>query len=162
MTTEDLKQLSQSLKVIKKMGVIQSVTLHSGWEDQRKAIVKHMEIIPHEIGIDTWEVMNKTKLKQDLLVFCNVLMYVREPYVALKNIFASCKYLLLQDIIIRNRGENIFGDDGDCMRYSFGEIKSNYIMAFNLKMFENRVVFFNPYIDDNKNLHFITLMKGDL
>lgn len=111
---------------------------------------------------DDWDIRYPSNEYFDILYFANVFMYISNPQEAFKNVFASCRYLLLQDIITCDRGANIFGCDGDCMRFKYGQYNSNYKEAFDLFQYEHRVRWFIPYLSENKNLHFITLMQGDL
>ncbi len=165
MTTEDLNKLNDALKLIRMQNIIyaRSVAIHSPWDAQIEAIELCLGFKPDIITKEDWNVLDASFDKHyDLLFFSNVLMYVNDPFVALHNIFKSCRYLLLQDLIIRDRGDQIFGTDGDCMRFSHGDFVSNYGFAFDLKKELYPTVFFIPYIDDGQYLHFITLIKGDL
>ena len=70
----------------------------------------------------------------------------------------------MQDRITRNRGNDgsVFCDDGDCMRYSIGDIKSNFEGAFDMLRVNEQVVFCYPYPDDGKFIHIVALLKGFL
>lgn len=162
MTPTDLVELEKALLLIKKIGLqAENIAIHSPWEEQTLAIIEMFDSVPKILDIDKWHLNNTHNESYDILILANVLMYCNSPTLAINNIFNSCKYVLIQDVIIRNRGENIFGTDGDCMRYCHGEIKSNFDKAYDLAFWRRREVFFIPYFE-RENLHFITLMKGNI
>lgn len=164
MTQADLVQLKDALRMVKEMGIIgadESIAIHSAWPEQAEAMRETFGERIRLLNKDVWNIKNgKTKEIFGLLVFCNVFMYINTPEVAFKNVLGSCRYLLIQDIIKRDRGPKIFGSDGDCMRYTYGGIKSNYAKAFDIGNVGN-VIRFVPYIDDKRWVHFIALITHE-
>ncbi len=166
MTQTDLVKLKEALIEVKQMGIVgaeDGIAIHSAWPDQAEAMKETFGEKVRLLNKDMWNIKDgRTKEMFGLLVFCNVFMYISTPELAFKNVLGSCKYLLIQDIIRRDRGPKIFGSDGDCMRYEYGKLKSNYAKAFDLAVFKEQIIKFTPYIDSNEWLHFISLMKGNL
>jgi hypothetical protein len=161
MTSADLVQLKEALALVKETGIVKPgdrVGIHSPWAEQVGAMKDAFGDGVIKITRDEWDI-KVTDLKRsfDLLVFCNVFMYIDEPAVAFENVLNSCRYLLIQDIIKRDRGPEIFGSDGDCMRYEYHEFKSNYTKAFDIGK-AGRVIRFVPYADDGINVHFVAVM----
>jgi hypothetical protein len=165
MTATDLIKTKEAFRLINKFGIIKPdalIGIHSGIDEQHKAASRIFpKAIFNFINKEQWDINNgQYDTRHDLLCFFNVFHYIPEPASAIMHVLRSCRYLLVQDLIIRDRGENIFGTDGDCMRYSFGMLKSNYPEALNMGLFWHKFEFFYPYIDDKKNVHFIALIKG--
>jgi hypothetical protein len=165
MTEKDLIEIQDGLELLKYTKLVKrgdKVGIHSGWPKQADAIISILEIVPEIITINEWHIEHYNFNKYDLLCFFNVFHYIKYPMNAFKNVFNSCRYLLIQDLIVRDRGDNILGLDGDSMRYSFDQIRSNYHKSFDISKFRSRIIIFSPYIDDGQYLHFISLMKGNL
>lgn len=163
MTTKDLIMLREALDVIRVQNVvIGSIAIHSPWTPQSEAIFEILKITPDVLTEPVWDITTGPLDRQyELMVFCNVFHYMKNPEAAFKNVLTSCRYALIQDIIIRDRGVNaILGDDGDSMRYCIPPILSNLSGSFDLTPLKDRMVFFMPYTDDGKNTHFITMIKG--
>jgi hypothetical protein len=162
MTQTDLLILKGVLLKIKTMGILspgKKVAIHSPWKEQYSAMKEVFGDGVTELTQDDWDI-KKEKLEGrfGLLVFCNVFMYIDQPAIAFENVLSSCNYLIVQDIIKRDRGPLIFGIDGDCMRYEYGSIKSNYEKAFDISK-AGEVIDFIPYKDNKEHLHFIAIMK---
>lgn len=170
MTKADLIKLKEALTMVKEMGIVKAeegIAIHSAWTEQTEAMKYVFGNTVKVLSKNEWDIKDgKLKSMLGLLVFCNVFMYIDQPAIAFGNVLGSCKYLLIQDIIIRNRGLNIFGGDGDCMRYEYHELnelnsnyaKSNYTKAFDIGK-AGKVIKFMPYVDDIVNMHFIALMR---
>jgi hypothetical protein len=111
-----------------------------------------------------WDITQPNENKYDLIFAGNVLMYISESKKAIDNVLACCKWFLLQDIIIRWRGSNEFGGDGDCMRYYHKELgtKSINSVCFDISYLGDKIIYFKEYEDERNNISFITLIKGNL
>lgn len=166
MTTTDLKRTEEALDVIRLSGILKpevTIGLHSCNGAQRMAVLNAFpdgNLIT--INQEDWDILTGRNGFFGLLCFFNVFHYMDDPVKAFENVLNSCRYLLVQDLMIRNRGTDIFGADGDCMRYSYKDIKSNFEGAFDLSVMKNRIVFFIPYVENFQSLHFISLIKGNL
>lgn len=162
MTPKDLIMLREALAVIhaQKM-VIGKVAIHSPWGPQTATVKDIMKVQPDEIEKTDWDITaGPHTTDYDLMIFCNVFHYIKTPARAFANVLKSCRYLLIQDIIIRDRGvDGILSTDGDAMRYCIPPIGSNYGGAFDLTPMKDRMVFFMPYIDSGVAIHFIALIK---
>lgn len=171
MTLTDLEKTTEALIIIKRSGIIQPdavIGIHSPWPDQIEQI---KSVFPESVlhtyfyrDEQKWDILEESKGFHDLLCFQNVFHYINAPEIAFKNVFNSCRYLLFQDRIIRDRGKKntIFCDDGDCMRYRIGPVKSNFESAFDLLSLNSNIVFCTPYLDDGLFIHVIALFKGFL
>ena len=110
-----------------------------------------------------WNLMEKGNNTYDIIFASNVFMYIKEPKIAIENVLDCCKWFVLQDLITYYRGDiNGFARDGDCMRYSYGELKSNYDLAYDLSCMGGKIFFFKHYFIPTNNINFITLIKGNL
>lgn len=162
MTQTDLLILKGALLNGKINGIVaqgKKVAIHSPWKEQYVAMKEAFGDGVIELTRDDWDILKeKQEGRFGLLVFCNVFMYIDQPAIAFDNVLASCDYLIVQDIIKRDRGPGIFGSDGDCMRYEYGSIKSNYENAFDIRK-AGEVVNFYAYKDNGEHLHFIAIMK---
>lgn len=115
-----------------------------------------------EITRNEWDFLNSSEEKHQTIFAANVFHYIPYPYIAFENIFKSCEYLIIQDLIYRPRGKDSeFGTDGDCMRYSLYEDRSEQLTAFDLTIYDSRIIWYDVY-NDGDSKHFIALMKGDL
>lgn len=164
MTETDLYQTKKSLELIKilKLGSVCRIGAHSCNDSQISVIKDIIQMTPEAITKNEWDITQNKYNYFDLLCFFNVFMYIDNPKIAFNNVFNSCKYLLIKDVIIRDRGDNILGDDGDSMRLSYKKLRSNFKNSFDLSIFKKRIIFFIPYIDNQIHIHFICLMKGNL
>lgn len=164
MTPTDLIKTVEAFRLIQALGIIKNddrIGIHSGIKEQIEAAsVVFQEAHINLFSIKDWDIMHGEYNEHDLFCFFNVFHYIPDPFKAFTNVLNSCKYLLIQDLVIRDRGENIFGQDGDCMRYEMNGLKSNYRNAFNLGIYRNRILFFSPYLENKINVHFIALIKG--
>jgi hypothetical protein len=96
--------------------------------------------------IDDWDIGSSCGFGFDLVVAHNVLHYMREPARVLANLMRSGRYVWIQDLIDRDRGELGFASDGDAMRYSFTpHFKSGYEGAFDLAAIAGHVTDFHAY-----------------
>lgn len=115
-----------------------------------------------EITQNDWDFLNPSEKKHQTIFVANVFHYIPYPDIAFENIFKSCEYLIIQDLIYRPRGEDSeFGADGDCMRYSLYDDRSGQPTAFDLTIYDNRIIWYDVY-NDGESKHFIALIKGDL
>ena len=96
----------------------------------------------------------------------------KNPERWLKNIFNSCKFVIIQDIIDRKQNDDDKGmrsqlslaDSGDSMRYSFSHLNqiSQSRVKYDISNFKNRVLNVNFYKTESPNSkHFICSLKGD-
>lgn len=125
-----------------------------------------------------WDLNDKIPVKFDLLIVNNVFMYSNNPELWFGNVFNSCKFLIVQDLINRKRGgedndyTNQFHktvDDGDededSMRYSFSHLDQNSLskIQYDLsKKFANRIINVEFYKTNNVNgKNFICAFRGD-
>jgi hypothetical protein len=111
---------------------------------------------------DIWDITQPNAIRTDLIYASMVMHYIADPANAFVNIAASCKYLLIQDLIRRDRSSDCteFGSDGDCMRYTFRtERASSGIEAFDLESLPFEIVYFKAYTDGDDSRHFIALIK---
>lgn len=166
MTETDLIRTIEALNAIRFCGILKpdvKIGLHSCNNAQRNAVLNAFpdgKLIT--INKEDWDILTGDAGAFGLLCFFNVFHYMPDPVKAFLNVLNSCSYLLIQDLMIRNRGNNTFGEDGDCMRYAYGEIKSNFQNAFDLSVMKDRILFFTPYVENVQNLHFISVIKGNL
>ena len=111
-----------------------------------------------------WDITNPNEDKYDIIFAASVLMMVTESEKAIENILNSCKWFFLQDLIIRWRSGHEFGTDGDCMRYYVKGLSSkpDYPNAFDLSYLGDKIIHFKEYKDENKNISFVALIKGNL
>jgi len=107
MTKTDLIKLEEALVMVKEMGIVKpraKVGIHSPWIEQYFAMKKAFGDVVEVMTKDVWDIEDrKLTMAYDLLVFCNVFMYTDQPAVAFANVLESCKLLLVQDIIKRDR-----------------------------------------------------------
>lgn len=162
MTDKDLDIFRETLETIRLTGMVSGdIAIHSPWPEQINAVTEYFG----EASVITrqeWDIsMVSYPSKLDLLIMNNVMMYISNPLTTFCNVLKSCNYLLIQDIISRDRGNNeILGGDGDAMRYCFPPVKSNFKKALDLNILKNQIIFLYPYTDNHVNIHFIALMKG--
>jgi hypothetical protein len=165
MTNTDLAHIKEVLKLLKVAGLIDGndkIAIHSGWDEQISAIHDAFGINPILLTMNEWDFNLSSGLKFDLLCAFNNFMYISNPKECFENVFKSCKYVLIQDTITRNRGVDVFAGDGDCMRYSYGDIVSNYPKSYDLSVYKDRMILFYPYTEADLHIHFIALLRGDL
>lgn len=133
----------------------------------------------HTHTINTWNLNNTINTIYDLIIINHTMMYSNNPEKWFKNIFNSCKFVIITDIINRKRG-GTFGDMShqcndttdttDCMRYNFSHLgkfsKSN--VSFDVSKYKNRIydiTFYNTPLtkEDPYNLpeSFICAFQGD-
>jgi hypothetical protein len=115
-------------------------------------------------NIDTWDFSQPCLTKTDLLIIQNVFHYSPDPELWFENCIAGCKELWVQDLMIRPRGPNGLGEDGDKMRYRFHQPVPE---TFDLKVLEDRMHEFWFYDAGTLRagltcINFITAMRGDL
>ena len=110
-----------------------------------------------------WDLNNKSTDKYNVIVAMNVFHYSYAPTLWFKNVFNSCSYFWLQDLIKRDRGPRQLGADKDAIRYQLSpKIISNYMGAFDLNRYKKRMLHFKTYKDPKNSIHFICNMKGDI
>ena len=172
MVPEDYEQMQKHFPLWKKDQNFHEICLLSPNLDEYKLIkVLFPKANIYICSIKNWNLKEESKKKYDLVCAMNVFHYSDNPDIWFKNVFQSCRYFWLQDLIIRCRSEKglpfQLGKDGDAMRYCFlPEIRSTFENAFNLSVFKLRILNFYAYpvkgIVGNESLHFICNMKGDL
>lgn len=104
-------------------------------------------IINH-YNISTWNLNRSNENYYDLILACNVFHYAPDPQLWFTNVMKSCDAFWIQDLINRNRGSSFkhqFGDDNDCMRYSYKEHNSLASNSFNLKNLINDNIYVNKF-----------------
>lgn len=130
-------------------------------------------------NIDTWNLNNKINEQYDLILINHTMMYSINPSLWFSNVFNSCKFVIITDLIDRKRGGingditdqfNDTTDNSDCMRYCFthlNKISKNKI-KYDLSIYKNRIVdiqfYYTNYTkEDANNLpeSFICLFKGN-
>lgn len=147
MTEKDLfalEELVSSLPDVK-------VMIHSPWQEQLDCLNKYFSNVS-SVGIKEWNLLEPSNIHTDILIICDVLMYVPNPRLAIENARASCKTLIIQDLMNRQRGvDSEFGSDGDCMRFSFNGEGQGFSLDY-----------LNPiyykYYDDNGSKQFIMMI----
>lgn len=172
--TEDLEQYKIFwTKFLKEYGRdIKTVAIHSAAEERVifDEIFKEKNI--YNLNKKNWNLNEEIKVTFDLIIFNNIIMYSKNPERWLKNIFNSCKFVIIQDLIDRKRNDDDEGmrsqlslaDSGDSMRYSFShlnQISQSYV-KYDISNLKNRVLNVNFYKTESPNSkHFICSLKGD-
>ena len=130
-------------------------------------------------NINDWNLNNRNDEKYDLLLINHTMMYSNDPVKWFSNVFNSCKFVIITDLINRKRGGvpedisdqfNTTTDLGDCMRYNFSHLnklsknKTNY----DLSVYKNRIAdieFYNTNYTQEDKINFpetfICTFKGD-
>lgn len=160
MTATDLKVLREFLAVCQWQDDT-IVTLHSPSTEQEEAFLNQYEC--EVIGQSNWNVMTAATRNYDVLFFANVFMYVNHPEEAFKNVLNACRYVLIQDIIYRDRsGKGLeYCNDGDCMRYTYKDEKARIAGAYDLSYLQP--LYFHAYDDEGVDArHFIMLLMGNV
>ena len=171
---EDLEQyMIFWTKFLKENGRdIKTVAIHSPSQEYSlyTEIFKKKNI--YNLNKKNWNLNEEIKVTFDLIIFNNVIMYSKNPERWLKNIFNSCKFVIIQDVIDRKRNDDDKGmlsqlslaDSGDSMRYSFSHLNqiSQSRIKYDISNLKNRVLNVNFYKTESPNSkHFICSLKGD-
>ena len=165
MTAIDLTILKETLSnCISLFECSKNALLHSPVYPQIAAFADHFKII-QVVSIENWNILNgKHEETNDILYFGNVLFYINDPKTAIENALKSCKYLIIQDVIYRDRsghGTEFHGTDGDCMRFSYKNDIAKVDNAYSLDYLNP--IYYKSYIDkeylDSK--HFIMILKNN-
>tara|TARA_B110000908_G_C10267203_1_gene465463 strand:- start:6945 stop:8129 length:1185 start_codon:yes stop_codon:yes gene_type:complete len=150
---------------------IKTVAIHSPDNDSSifKEIFKGKELF--NVSIKKWNLNNKINVTFDLLILNNIIMYSKTPEKWFKNIFNSCKFVIIEDLIDRNRNNDkgmksqlSIGDSEDSMRYSFSHlnVKTQSDVSFDISKLKNRIINVNFYkTEAPSSKHFICSFKGD-
>jgi hypothetical protein len=106
-------------------------------------------------------------LRFDLIIACHVFHYAPEPRRWFDNVTASCRALLIADLVQRKRSpEAEFGRDGDCMRYTIGRERPSAPRQFDLNAFGDRVLAHHAFAGAPNEYgparHFLALIRGRL
>ena len=126
MTDKDLIELEALVSTLPNTRVM----IHSPWQQQIDCLNKYFSRVD-TISIDRWNLLDMPNFKTGMLVLCNVLSYVHDPKLAISNATMCCEKLIIQDLIKRQRGvDSEFGDDGDCMRFSFNGIGNGFSLDY--------------------------------
>lgn len=173
MTETDLIKTNEALEIIKMAELLGNepvIGIHSPRPAQERQIVDNFPGCSLRIySWKDWDILKKQVAIHDLLVFQNVFHYIADPASAFNNVLASCRYLLMQDRIIRNRGKNGTkfceedkADGDDCMRFSIGPVRSNFKGAFDMLRLTSRIIFCYPYPEEGRHIHIVALLRGFL
>jgi len=99
----------------------------------------------------------------DLITACNIFMYSNDPELWLNNIFKACKKFWMQDLISGKRDDNGYlGGDGDSQRYSFPSDPSDFVGAFDMSPYMDRLTHFESYDVGPNSTHFVAEFNGDI
>lgn len=125
-------------------------------------------------GIERWSLDYACQIQSDVIVACNVFHYAPNPALWFKNCLSACKYLWLQDLFSRPRGEQgreiSSSDAGDSTRYGYGNVFSSNApvdTAFDLATYQERLQdlqFYDAgsFRDGKALINFVACLKGDL
>lgn len=155
MTIVDSRIQDEGMKWFCERFTFETICLHSAWIPQIDIAKKYFK---KQVCLTerNWNIYNENNNKYDVLFLSNVLMYISNPKKVIQNLLKSCKYLMIQEPIIRYRGLNEIGGDGDVMRYSYKEHKAKLKNAFDLDSMNLRVLYEKVYMDgDSKHLFLI-------
>jgi hypothetical protein len=123
----------------------------------------------HDVTVLTehdWDLNHERDYKFDIIVANNILMYSKTPKLWFDNIMNSCKMLLIQDIMKRQRSSNSeYGNDGDSTRYSIGKY-SYFNDTLNISQLKYRIIrscIYNGNASEYEQSprHFISLITHD-
>jgi len=142
--------------------------------------VRETRIVKDFLGVDLepisreqWDVVERPwphHPRPDIIVACNVFMYVSDVGKAMDNVLASCRYFLMQDNVRAHRGPSELGNDGDRNRFGLANRLSPLIEgASDLGPWEDRLVHLLPFefpsgcgVDGYNPGHaFVALFRGD-
>lgn len=142
--------------------------------------IREMQAVKDFFGVDLvpvfrkqWDVVEGPwpgPTYPDLILACNVFMYVSDVGRAMDNMLASCRYFLLQDNVRAHRGPGELGGDGDRNRFGLANRLSPLIgVASDLGPWEHRLVRLLPYEFPsgcgvkgyNPGQAFVALFRGD-
>jgi len=152
---------------------IKTVAIHS---PGKLDYMVYMEIFKkkniYNLNKKNWNLNEELKVTFDLIIFNNVIMYSKNPGRWLQNIFNSCKFVIIQDLVDRKRTKDDKGmtsqfsiaDSEDSMRYSFSHLNviSQSRVKFDISKLKNRLINVNFYKTESPNSkHFICSLKGD-
>lgn len=155
MTDKDLKIFNEFLL---EHTLPAPVVMLSPWPDQIKAMENHF-YKPIVYSQKDFDVMRPSSLRCGTLVLQNVMHYIADPEIAFRNLRESCQWLVVQDLIYRNRGKYELGGDGDCMRYSLPGNPASFGGAWDMSKLG--VFEFSVYRDQEAE-HFIAKIPGFL
>lgn len=117
---------------------------------------------------DDWDLNQKRRdLRFDLIIACHVFHYSSEPSRWFENVGASCRALLITDLIRRKRSaEGELGQDGDSIRYAVDEHRPSVPRFFELNSLGERLLARHVYPGATNEygpaLHFLALIRGEL
>jgi hypothetical protein len=115
-----------------------------------------------------WDLGEKRRdLRFDLIIACHVFHYASEPERWFENVGASCRALLIADLIRRKRSaEGELGQDGDAMRYAVDSHRPTVARHFELNSLGARLlarhVFAGAANEYGPALHVLALIRGQL
>ena len=125
------------------------------------------EIFPQSritvLNINSWNLNEFKNFKFDIIFASAVFMYSNDPKSWFDNVFKSCKYFWIQDLINRSRSKlGILGKDGDKMRYyKSPDIISNFNDAYDLSIYNEKLLSFESF-SVGPAIHFLANFKGNL
>lgn len=148
-----------------------SICLLSPWEAQYdvvRATFLEAEIV--SLSKAEWDLRESHSESYDLICAMNVFQYAKDPATWFSNVFKSCKYFWIQDLVNRARGSegHLCETDGDAMRYCYRpEVLSDFGQAFDLSALGDRVLDFvfyeaEPNLCCFNTVHFLARLRGDL
>lgn len=117
---------------------------------------------------DKWDISSgPAPIKSDLIILSNVFMYSPDPQRWFDNVFASARFVWIQDQILACRDDpNELAQDGDSMRY---EMPPDHLAripgAYDLHRLDDRKIDFVTYSAGGGNyptLSFLLFLRGDL
>lgn len=173
MTTEDFEQLralAPRLQTLQPIGLLSPIPRRSRRPLSRSNALSEFRLFPTAVGVTRrqWDLDEPTGLAFNLLVAANVFMYSSSPARWFRNAFAACSYLLVLDLVRRQRSASSeLGLDGDSMRYAVGDDEPRVASRFRLESLGDRLLGYLTYPGganefDPDPLHLVALVRGDL
>lgn len=161
MTNQDIQHLS---KLVPNLPRFETVGVFSSVKEWDGKLFPGAKNLPRW----KWDLNKPGKKRFDLLVACNVFMMSSDPEKWFRNVFASCRYFLLQDVVYRKRDAlQELGRDGDTMRYKIGNDVPRAERQFDLNAMSDRLLGHFSYFGganevSDDAVHFVAIFRGDL
>lgn len=117
------------------------------------------------LGQKEWDLNVVGSISTGLVVACNVFHYSPNPVLWLANVLRSCKLFCIQDLVLRHRGPQSLGNDGDKVRYVLGDMPIP--SGFDLSPYQDRLLYYRCYDAGSFRtkqtcVNFIAVLKGQL
>ena len=157
---------------------IRTVAIHSPVRDDAiilQEVFRNKKV--YSLDITKWNLNEPFDSVFDLLIINNVVCMSHNPSRWMANIFNSCKFVIIQDMMDRKRNSDNKGmssqfslaDSGDSMRFSFSHLNevSQSRVRYDLSNLKSRILDVNTYkasktLENNEpSKHFICAFKGD-